>query len=148
MSDTDEGEESIRSPNSDRLLLTISAARRLIRTMLRQHVIKLHDKWDASREDYDARDQDVLLDYEKAVQASADAAWRQTLLLWGDWKNDAETRAVIASCIMQGLTEAVRMSAHFVFEQRMGPYGEDIFGSEKWVPQFIEGFSPNLLLEI
>lgn len=85
---------------------------------------------------------DLALDSEKSIQAAAEASWLATLSLWD--MGAPGTRERILACVVNGLTEAVALSARFTSEAQVDFSSEE---ARQWIDEFRVAFNPDTLLK-
>lgn len=129
---------------SERERLTVEAARRLLRTRLRQHLLRKAQEVDRRLDRGECWD--LAIDSEKAIEAASEAAWLSTLRLWGQQPLVAGSpqRDVVNALIRTSLASAVERTQGFIHSRVVEYEYEDVKG---WVLEYINGFDPNSLLD-
>lgn len=127
---------------SEKERLTIEAARRLLRTRLRQHLVRKAQEVDKRGSQGEAWD--LMLDSEKTIEAASEAAWRTTLRLWGTMgAPGSPQRDTLHALIRDSLASAVERTQGFINQRTVEYEYENVQG---WVLEFINGFNPESLL--
>jgi hypothetical protein len=116
--------------------LTLDGAERLIRTRLRQYLLRKAQAVESEAP------LDLVLDFGMAIEASAESSWHNILMLWPTWNTDADVREALKSCIQQAFDRSIQHSAVFI-GLRQDQNKEDVGG---WVQEFVRDFSADSLL--
>jgi hypothetical protein len=111
--------------------LTVDALRRLLRTRLRQCILKRG--MEEHPESVDASIIPIVLDVEREIEANALASWLALRTLWDTSPRD-DQRRVLRGCLQRALTETVEQSARFLEEKQAAFPTEDV---ETWARDFI-----------
>jgi hypothetical protein len=127
---------------SARERLTVESACGLLRSRLRQHLFL------KAQEVYVRRGEgecfDMVLDFEKSVDAAAHATLISALKLWGEPPYvQGPLYPVLVALMRLALTRAVEKSQRFIHEKQAEQEHEDVKG---WVLEFVDGFKPDVLL--
>jgi hypothetical protein len=125
----------------DRDQITIAAARRLLRSRLRQYL--LHKEQVYLRERNQDECLDLSVDSEKMIEAASEATWITTLSLWGTGEFKAPVRQVLETLIQNALNSAVEESQDYIIRRGV-ECGHADTGS--WVLEFVSEFNPKSLL--
>lgn len=126
---------------NERERLTLEAARRLLCSRLRQHIVRKSQEVERRR----GKDEswDMFLDAEKSIEAASEAAWISTLKLWGSTDPDSPDRPKLEALARLGLTSAIKLASHFILERQVDYEHENV---QDWVREFIASFDPSTLL--
>ena len=120
--------------------LTVESARRLLRTKLRQHLVRKAQEVERQRGSGECLD--LALDHEKSIEVASEVAWISTLRLWGTGVPDHYQ--VLCALIQQALAGAVELSGSYITARAVEYEYENVNG---WVREFVEGFDPASLLD-
>lgn len=126
---------------NERERLTKEAARRLLCSRLRQHIVRKSQEVERRRGEDESWD--LFLDAEKSIEAASEAAWISTLKLWGSTDPESPDRAKLDVLVRLGLASAIKLAGYFIMEREVAYEHEDVQG---WVREFIASFDPSSLL--
>ena len=98
--------------------LTVDAARRLLRTRLRQSLVEKAAAVDQNAGlDNRAAMRWIVADLERSIEADAEAVWVTVCGLWRKAPCDDQT-GLLRACLRRAVAEAVEQSARFLQDKR------------------------------
>jgi hypothetical protein len=127
---------------NERDQLTIEAARRLLRSRLRQHLLRKEKEYFKER----GREEclDLSVDSEKMIEVASEAAWISTLRLWSTTGDlNSPVRQMLEVLVQNALESAVEGSRGYIDQRGVECEPTDVGA---WVLEFIHGFDSKSLL--